>query len=70
MKGNWKTSLGGILGGLLLMAGPQVGARLSGDIAAPPITSERMIMAAAIAYLGWQSKDKDVTGGKRDNTIQ
>ena len=70
MKKNWKTTVAGILGGFLLLVGPQAGARLTGDPEAPPITSERLIIAAALASLGFLSKDKDVTGvgmtAKRD----
>ena len=65
MRGNWKTSLAGILGGLLIALGPSVGARLQGDQTAPPITIGTLGPAIAIAVLGFLSKDSDVTGGKR-----
>lgn len=49
---NWKTSLAGILGGLLITFGPSVGARLTGDKTPPPITSGNYLPAIAIATLG------------------
>lgn len=61
---NWKTSLAGILGGLILTFGPALGARLSG-LPAPPITSGNYLPGVALAVLGTVSKDKDVTGGTR-----
>lgn len=65
MKGSWKTTAAGILGGFLALAGPGVSARLQGEPSAPPITSEQMIIAGALATLGFLSKDKDKTGGTR-----
>lgn len=62
---NWKTSLAGILGGLLLAFGPNVGARLQGNTDVPPITAGNYAPAIAFALLGIHSKDKDVTGGSR-----
>ena len=58
---NWKTSLLGVLGGLMMLFGP----RLSGDATAPPITGGNVGAAVAIALLGLVAKDKDVTGGTR-----
>lgn len=58
---NWKTTLAGILGAVCMMVGP----RLAGDKTAPPITSGNLIPAIAIAAVGILSKDKDVTGGTR-----
>lgn len=63
---SWKTTLASILGGLLVALGPQVGARLQGDHEAPPITFGNIATAAALVALGSQSKDKDVTGGSRE----
>ena len=63
---NWKTSLAGILGGLLVALGPSVGAQLSGDRTAPPITAGSVATAAAVAALGLLAKDNDVTGGSRN----
>lgn len=65
MVKNWKTSLAGILGGIILTFGPAMGARLSGDKTAPPITSGNYLPGIALAALGLLSKDKDVTGGTR-----
>ena len=65
MKKNWKTSLAGILGGLLVMVGPSVGARLQGDNTQPPVTSGSLATAAAVVVLGLLAKDGDVTGGTR-----
>lgn len=62
---NWKTTLAGLLGGLIITFGPTVGARLQGDPAAPPITSGNYLPGVAVAILGALSKDKDVTGGNR-----
>ncbi len=62
---NWKTTLAGILGGLLIAFGPSVGARLQGDKTAPPITSGNVLPGVAIAVLGALTKDSDVTGGTR-----
>lgn len=64
---NWKTSLAGLLGGIIITFGPSVGARLSGDVTAPPITSQNYLPALALAVVGFMSKDKDVTGGSRSN---
>ena len=65
MRNSWKTSLAGILGGFLLIAGPQVGARLQGNTEAPPITSGNLLTAVALAGIGLLSKDHDKTGGVR-----
>ena len=65
MRKNWKTSLAGIVGGLLIAVGPQVGARLQGSPGAPPITLNSVITGAAVAALGLGAKDGDVTGGSR-----
>ena len=62
MKRNWKTSLAGILGGVLIALGPQVGARLQGDQTAPPITMNTVLVGAAIAALGLGAKDHDISG--------
>ncbi len=62
---NWKTTLAGLLGGLIIMFGPNVGARLQGDTTVPPITSGNYGPAIAIAVLGLLTKDSDVTGGTR-----
>lgn len=62
---NWKTTLAGILGGLIITFGPAVGGRLQGDPKAPPITSGNYLPGLAVAILGALSKDKDVTGGTR-----
>ncbi len=65
---SWKTSLAGLLGGLILTFGPSVGARLSGDKTAPPITSGNYGVGIAIAALGLLAKDHDVTGGPDSGT--
>ena len=65
MKKNWKTSLFGIIGGLLIAVGPQVGARLQGTPGAPPITLNSVLVGAALAAVGIGAKDHDVTGGTR-----
>lgn len=62
---NWKTSLAGILGALLIAFGPNVGARLTGNTQAPPITSGNYLPALGLAAIGLLSKDGDVTGGTR-----
>ncbi len=66
MKKNWKTTLAGILGGLVITFAPAVGGRLQGDPQAPPITAENYIPGIAVAILGALAKDKDVTGGTRE----
>lgn len=62
---NWKTSLAGLLGGLLITFGPAVGARLSGDKTAPPITAGNYLPGIVIGVIGALAKDQDVTGGTR-----
>jgi len=61
---SWKTSLLGVVGGLLMLFGP---ARLQGDKTAPPINLINVGQAAAVALLGVFAKDHDVTGGTRPN---
>ena len=63
MTKSWKTSLAGLLGGLLIAFGPSVGARLKGDLTAPPITAQNYLPAIALAALGLLGKDHDQTGG-------
>lgn len=63
MQKSWKTSLAGLLGGLVITFGPSVGSRLSGDITAPPITAANYLPAIGLAAIGLLSKDHDVTGG-------
>ncbi len=70
MKGNmknWKTTLAGVLGGLVITFGPAAGARLSGDKTAPPITAQNYLPGIALATIGLLAKDHDVTGGTRPN---
>ncbi len=62
---NWKTTLAGIAGGLLVTFGPNVGARLQGDHTPPPITAGNYLPGVALIVLGSLAKDKDVTGGTR-----
>lgn len=62
---NWKTTLTGIIGGLLLALGPMLGGRLSGDRNQPPITIGNVLTGIAVAAMGINSKDRDVTGGTR-----
>jgi len=62
---NWKTTLAGLLGGLIVALGPAIGARLQGDKTAPPITAQNVLPGIALAVLGALTKDKDVTGGTR-----
>lgn len=62
---NFKTTLAGILGALVLTFGPSVGARLSGDATIPPITSQNYLPGVALAVLGTLAKDHDATGGTR-----
>ena len=62
MRRSWKTSIAGILGGILLAIGPQVGARLQGDRTAPPITLNTVLSGAALAALGLGAKDHNVSG--------
>lgn len=61
---NWKTTLAGLFGAFLTLAGPQVGARLQGQNA-PPITAGNIAPAIGLAALGLLSKDHDSTGGVR-----
>ena len=56
---SWKTTLAGLLGGLILTFGPAAGARLSGDKEAPPITSQNYLPGLAVAVLGYLAKDHD-----------
>ncbi len=56
---NWKTTLAGILGGLFMLFGP----RLSGNVSAPPITLGNVGGAIAVALLGVNAKDNNVTDG-------
>lgn len=65
MKKNWKTSLAGLLGGLLLTFGPNVAERLSGNLTPPPITSGNYLPGIALATVAYFAKDKDLTGGTR-----
>lgn len=58
---SWKTSLAGLLGGLLITFGPTVGARLQGDPTAPPITSENYLPGITLLALGLLAKDSDKT---------
>lgn len=60
---SWKTTATGILGGFLALFGPIAQARLAGDKTAPPITTEQVVIAGALAVLGVFAKDHDVTGG-------
>lgn len=62
---SWKTTLAGVLGGLIITFGPALGGKLQGDPNAPPITAGNYIPGIAVAILGALSKDKDVTGGTR-----
>ena len=62
MKRSWKTTLAGLLGGILIALGPQVGARLQGDHAAPPVTLNNVLIGAALAAIGGLAKDHDVSG--------
>jgi len=62
---SWKTSLAGILGGLVLTFGPSVGGRLTGDHAAPPITFSNYGPAIVLAAIGLLSKDYDKTNAPR-----
>lgn len=62
---SWKTTLAGILGGLLITFGPAVGGRLQGAENVPPITAENYIPGAVAVVLGLLSKDNDKTGGTR-----
>ena len=61
---SWKTTLWGVFGAFLMVAGPPVAAKLQGA-EAPPITTGTLAPAAVIAVLGFLSKDHDVTGGDR-----
>lgn len=63
---SWKTTAAGLLGGFLTIMGPTMSARLSGDKTMPPITTNQVAIGAALAALGYLSKDKDVTGGTRN----
>lgn len=62
MKRNWKTTLAGVLGGIIIAVGPQVGARLQGDQAAPPITAQNLAVGLALAAIGAFAKDHDISG--------
>ena len=57
---SWQTTLGGVLGGLLVLFGPSVGARLQRqtelDPPPPPITAGNYLPAIAIAVLGRLAK--------------
>lgn len=61
INGSWKTTVAGILGGLVLAFGPQIGGRLQGDPATPPITFQNYAPALFIALMGLLAKDKDKT---------
>lgn len=61
MNGSWKTTVAGVLGGLVLAFGPQVGGRLQGDTSTPPMTFQNYGPAIIIAVLGLLAKDKDKT---------
>jgi hypothetical protein len=54
---NPKTTLAGILGGLLILLGPSVGARLQGDMTQPPITFQSVATAAAVVVIGKLAAD-------------
>lgn len=58
---SWKTSIAGLVGGLILTFGPTVGSRLSGDPVAPPITFQNYGPALLLAAVGLLSKDYDKT---------
>ena len=64
-KSNFKTTLAGLIGGLLITFGPSVGARLKGQADAPPITTGNLLPGIALAILGAFAKDHDVTGGTK-----
>lgn len=61
---NWKTTLFGLIGGLMTMFGP----RLQGDHTAPPINIAAIVQAVAIAAIGLAAKDSNVTGGTKSQS--
>ena len=65
MTKSWKTTLAGLLGGLIVTFGPAIGGRLQGDPHTPPITAGNYLPGIALAVLGLLTKDHDVTGGTR-----
>ena len=54
---NFKTTLAGIFGALLVLLGPSVGARLQGDKTQPPVTTGSVMTAAALIALGKLAAD-------------
>lgn len=62
---NWKTTVAGFLGGLIITFGPSVGARLSGEPTAPPITAQNYLPGLGLAVLSAFAKDHDLSGGER-----
>lgn len=59
MKKTSKTTLAGFLAGLAILILPPIKARLSGDPAAPPITTHSVTTALGIAILGKLAADGD-----------
>lgn len=54
-----KTTLAGILGGFLIMFGPQMGARLQGDKTVPPVNLSNVIGGMFAVTIGKLAKDQN-----------
>lgn len=60
MKKNWRTSLAGLLGGVVFVA-PQIQACVAGQ----PCDWKQIAVGVAFAALGLGAKDSNVTGGTK-----
>lgn len=62
---NWKTTLGGLLLGLLSIFGSAAQARQAGG---PPLTIGNLAPGVGLAILGLLAKDSNSTGGTNPTT--
>ncbi len=61
---NWKTTLAGLAGGILIFVGGAMKDKAA-DPQAPPVTTANILPAVVFAALGALAKDHDKTGGSR-----
>lgn len=58
---NWKTTLAGLIPGLLLAAKALIDAYAAGYFNG--VSGTQLVVAVALFLIGWYAKDKNVTGG-------